>query len=365
MEDTRLIMLEGLPGTGKSTNSDFLRMQLELSGRPTKWIHEVAWPHPVLFFNEASLTYEEYDLFLQAHPHAAEVLNRIAVFRKNTVGIDLLEIEWNYIAIVGKDAFDALNRFDVWTFQLDKYVDVALEKWAHFVEKALSETSATYILDSSIFQFQIFTFVLKNAPFEELSAFVQKLVDIVRPLAPSLIYFYRENVEDTIGYLEKIRGTQSLEGIWQRDKAEPYYKDKPEGVEGYKQFLRDYADAAQRLFDAVDCRKTSIEITDQDWQSYENSMLAFLGAERKTYPSALPPSGIYRNETIGIEIEVDGLSLKDPYQTIRKLTAKTDTAFYVQCLPVLLQFNEGNTITISGEQICERWTLTGTQFSKI
>lgn len=50
-----------------------------------------------------------------------------------------------------------LQGFDVWTFPLDKYADVALEKWAYFTEKALEKEAEVYILDSSIFQYQIFT----------------------------------------------------------------------------------------------------------------------------------------------------------------------------------------------------------------
>jgi len=71
MYDTRLIILEGLPSTGKSTNSDFLRMQLERNDKKVKWIHEVAHPHPTSFFSEACLRRSEYEILLQSYPEAA------------------------------------------------------------------------------------------------------------------------------------------------------------------------------------------------------------------------------------------------------------------------------------------------------
>lgn len=49
MIDSQLIMLEGMPSTGKTTNSRFIQIQLERSSMKTEWIHEVAMPHPVLF----------------------------------------------------------------------------------------------------------------------------------------------------------------------------------------------------------------------------------------------------------------------------------------------------------------------------
>ena len=65
MIDSQLIMLEGMPSTGKTTNSRFIQIQLERSSMKTEWIHEVAMPHPVLFFDEAGMTYEEYDKFIK------------------------------------------------------------------------------------------------------------------------------------------------------------------------------------------------------------------------------------------------------------------------------------------------------------
>jgi hypothetical protein len=34
----------------------------------------VAMPHPVLFFDEVGLTYDEYDKFIKAYPEAADII---------------------------------------------------------------------------------------------------------------------------------------------------------------------------------------------------------------------------------------------------------------------------------------------------
>lgn len=136
MIDTQLIMLEGLPSTGKSTNSDFLRMQLERNGKKVKWIHEVTRPHPTLDFSEAILRRSEYEAVIQTYPESAPILNAIAMFRKNTVGFDLLEIEWNYAKTLGGAVFEAVKAYDSWNFTLDRYEETALEKWAYFSKAA-------------------------------------------------------------------------------------------------------------------------------------------------------------------------------------------------------------------------------------
>lgn len=86
----RLVMFEGLPGTGKSSNSFFSFIQLERSGQRVQWVHEVAHPHPFFVYGEAIFTYAEYRAFLNDYPQAEPALTRLAVYRKNTVGIDFL-----------------------------------------------------------------------------------------------------------------------------------------------------------------------------------------------------------------------------------------------------------------------------------
>ena len=365
MIDTRLIMLEGLPSTGKSTNSDFLRMQFERNGKKVKWIHEVARPHPTLCFSQACLSRNEYEDLLKVYPESERVLNSIAEFRKNTIGIDLLEIEWNYASLIGDSVFDAIKEFDVWNFSLEKYEEATFEKWEYFSETAMSDKDSIYILDSSIFQAQIFSFLWDNVPYERLERFVNKLCDIVKRLNPSLIYFYRENTENTISYLEKDRGTQWLTNIWERDKIRPYYKDKPKGAEGFKHFLRDYANFAKLLFTSIDCRKISVEISKLAWANYENKMLSFLELDNIPSPNFLPPNGVYRNEELNFEIIVDGLMIVDPDGSDKKLTPKTANEFYVERLPMILRFENSEQLIMSGLQICARWSNTGMVYKKI
>ena len=310
------------------------------------------------------MTHDEYDRFIKTYPETAEILNNIAVFKKSTVGIHLPEIQWNYRDKIGEDVYQALLEYDVWKFPLDVYKKFALDKWAHFTEKALKNQDKVYIIDSAIFQFQIFTFLFKNRDYEDLQNFIDRITDIIRPLNPCLIYLYRDNAEATIDYLENDRGTSYLDYLWNRDKAQPYYTGKPPGAESFKQFLRDYANMADMLFKSFPANKLSLEISDGNWACREDEMLSFLDVNRIPSPDALPQDGVYTNEALGFVIRVDGLSFVDPTGQTRKLFPKSQNEFYVDWLPTVLRF-EDEKIIISGSQICERWTTTGMIYTKI
>ena len=363
MIDSKLIMVEGLPSTGKTTNARFIHIQLERNRINAEWIHEVAMPHPVLFFDEVGMTYGEYDRFIELYPESADILHHVAVFRNETVGIHLPEIQWNYKDEMNENVYQALLEYDVWNFPLDVYVKFALEKWERFTEKALSTWDKVFIMDSAIFQFQIFSFLFKNRPYEELQYFIKQIIEIIKPLKPCLIYLHRENTEATIDYLENDRGASYLEYIWNRDKDQPYYAGKMPGAESFRQFLRDYAGMAAKLFDSFPANKTSLDISDGNWTCRENEMLSFLGISRMPSPDAFPPNGVYTNETLGLVIRVDGLTITDPTEKTRKIFPKSHNEFYVDWLPTVLRF-EDKKIVIAGSQICERWTTTGMIYEK-
>ena len=363
MIESQLILLEGMPSTGKTTNARFIHTQLERNNINAKWIHEITAPHPVTFYDEAYFTRGEYDSFIKSYPQAADILNNIAVYKKNTVAIPLREIEWSYRDRIGEDAYQALMEFDAWELPLEAYKKFALEKWAHFTGKALENRDEVFIIDSAIFQFQIFTFLLKNRPYEELHSFIDRIIDIIRPLNPCLFYFHRENAGASVNYLENDRGTSYLEYIWKRDKDRPYYIGKPPGAEGFKQFLLDYANMSDLLFNQFPTRKISLDISDGNWVRHEDKMLAYIDIKRIQDTDASPHNGVYINEELGFVIIVDGLSITDPYGNTRPLHLKSHNEFYVDWIPTILRF-ENRGIIITGSQTGSRWTTTGLVYIK-
>jgi hypothetical protein len=219
-------------------------------------------------------------------------------------------------------------------------------------------------LDGSFFQAQIFNFLWNNEPYKSLEVFINKIFNIVKCLNPHLIYLYRDNTELTINYLGNDRGEQGLRNIWERDKTRPYYQDKPKGIEGFKQFLRDYADSAKQLYKMLNCKKICIEITKGNWKSYEDGMLSFIGIKNISPPKYLPSNGRYKNKQFNYEIIVSNLSMTDPNGKTRNLTPKNANEYYVECLPIVLNFEEAEQMIISGIQISEHWTTIGMVYKK-
>ncbi|MCL2093086.1 MAG: hypothetical protein FWH12_02725 [Treponema sp.] len=364
MINTRLIMVEGLPTTGKTTNSDFLRMQLERNGKIVEWLHEDARPHPLMAMSQACMTNREYEDLIENNPELISMLNSAATFRKSTVGIDLFMLEKKNRDKIEAPVYEKILTFDSFRLTLDNYEKHMIEKWELFSDRANKNQDTIYIMDSILLQNQIWMFLLNNKPYEKLAKYVNKLCDAVKELNPVIINFYRANAESTIDFIEHNRGIQWLEHVGKRDKTKPYYQGKQEGAESFKQFLRDYAHMSMTLLHNIDCNSLPIEISKGNWTEYENSILHFLNIDNIASPVFLPPSGIFFNQEYDSKFIIDGLTIQYPDGRNRKLTPKTAQDFYVERLPIILRFDNPEHFTITGTQINEPWATIGTIYTK-
>ena len=364
----RLILLEGLPGTGKSTDSFRLYEQLICNGKKAHWIHEVSQPHSTLFFTESCLTKEEYQNYTKKYPQIAKLFDEAAEIRKTTVGIDQETVSRKWQGTCNTDPkeeawYQELLRYDAFPGSLDRYEGQALEKWEAFTEKVLRDEDTVYIMDSGIFQYQIFTYLLKDAPYERLETFVRKIAECIKPLDPILFYLYREHTEDSIEYLKQQRGVEDLISTWQRDQEEPYYQNKQKDVTAFYDFLKDYAKYAEALFENLTIDKRKIEISGNDWRSYEDLMLKELQITRIDEPDCKATDETYINAEHGFSFVIKENEMIDPEGVKRRLSPKSQEEFFVEGIPTILHFYGRHSIRILGQQIIPQWTETGLLYS--
>lgn len=185
-------------------------------------------------------------------------------------------------------------------------------------------------------------------------------------LKPVLIYLYRRKTEDAIAYLEKKRGIEFLEYIYERDKKEPFYENHPSGGEGMRQFLRHYGCWVNNLYEAAPCKKMNLDLSKEQWSRYEEEQLSFLNLENlQSSKAQCRYSGTYRNEEMDTEIKIEKGDLIDCWGNHRKLIPKSNCEFYIYNLPITIKFINQDNIQIEGQQLNERWTTVGANYSSL
>ena len=121
---TKLILVEGFPGSGKSTTAQWLARQWHLAGRACRWFYEQQPDHPV-------------------------------------VGIP-----------AGAD-------YKTW----EEYFAYRRERWMAFTAET-ARGDVLIVMESALLQYSIFVTLRHGVAAEVIVAFLRSVADIIRPLAP-------------------------------------------------------------------------------------------------------------------------------------------------------------------------------------
>lgn len=217
-----------MPGTGKSTVSQFIHRQLQASGRQSFWCHEESDPHPVRLF---------YDR----------------------------------------------ERHRSWT----QYCDEAESIWRDFVEKVLSD-DLFLVLDAAVLQNHVRSMMIFNCDRSAIFGLMRTIGRVLDSLTPQLIYLKPRNIEQNFRDVVDVRGERMLELWLEFQKRFPCSQKYPEGgLAGFIAFWKEFDEIADCVFGELPISKLKLEVSNYDWDARFRKILAFL---ELPLPSDVAPS---------------------------------------------------------------------------
>ncbi len=316
MRQTRLVLFEGIPGSGKSTTGQFLARHLMDQGILARWWYEEEAGHPVWLFND----------------------------------LDSLQ-----------HLLDRLSSGDV-----SGVVSDALDRWRQFAQ-AQQHADAVVLLDSCLLGYLTWTLFPGEVPPEDLRAYLAEVERIISPLDPCLVYFRQRDVGASLRRLLDRRGG-GIEDLYTARVAESAYgrRRRLHGFDGLAAFWTAYRDFADGAVAAVGFPTLVLETDAGDWTTYQYQLLAFLGVPLAAADAGSPGDlaryvGIYRerdngeDEVCHVRIEDGALYLFDlPHVWPRtKLLPKTHDTFDVESFPFEATFSSDAagvvaTMTVTG-----------------
>lgn len=217
---SRLIFVEGTMGSGKSSTATFLSLQLQWNHIKNRYIFEGAYPHPTKITENDS------------RPKTSE-----------------------------------------------EYVEKSLKKWYQFVIQA-QKFKTVNVFDGQLFHGDMTEIMMKNADPKLLNQYVESLIDIVKPLNPTLIYFHQKDIEKAMRKIFDIRGSnwEQHQVEWKTNK--PYCKTRAlQGTQGLITFYKDFRALTDHIFSNLKIKKLSIENSKGQWPIYCQQILDFIHIE--------------------------------------------------------------------------------------
>jgi hypothetical protein len=305
MLPAKLIIVEGLPGLGKSTRSQHLAIEFEKRGIPCRWYYEAEFDNPVSGY---------YEPQFYASPPV--------------------------------------------------FIEEQTARWRRFAEACAHRNEIT-ILESSLFQETIFGLLQYNVPQAEIRRFVCDIVDIITPLRPVVVYLYHAQPGVAIQHACEVRGPAVEELYVARNDDSPFARRRDLfGFLGLARFWAEHKLIADDLYDGLTFRKLRLDITHGHTAAHHQRLLAFLGLPAVAdQPVSLEYlhrfTGAYayhrraQRHTFDVSVRDAQLLVRDcPCLWVEnRLIPRDLNAFYAESWPYLVVFEERATGDIAAMRV--------------
>lgn len=137
-----IILIEGLPGSGKTTTAQFVGKWLSTAGRNTVVYSEGDLNHPVDFESAARLDEGQYRAMVARFPDAATLLERESIRDGPDVLVYYGLLRQKYVDLP-TELFASLAGHDVYELDVGLYQRLITARWRNFAAGAANANQAT------------------------------------------------------------------------------------------------------------------------------------------------------------------------------------------------------------------------------
>ena len=220
----RLLIFEGIMGSGKSTATRVFRDLLAASGAAVAAFTEAADPHPVRASDDLC------DFFQPWAEIAAPVL-----------------------------------------------AQRVREKWGRYVQERLNDGVFT-VMDGQLFHGDLTNLFMMEMAADALAEHIRSLMQVLAPLHPMVVYFRPADLPRAMRRVFEARGPD-----WERYQLDwklrsPYAAHRQlAGVEGLTAMYMEYRALTDSLFADLECPKLAFDTSSGDWPHYHAKVREALG----------------------------------------------------------------------------------------
>jgi thymidylate kinase len=243
---SKLIIVEGLTGSGKSIMAHFIARQLQYNGIAASWVHEGEEPHPILLDVDASI---------------------------------------------------------------EAYMVEARERWAAYVAQVES-SGAVSVVESCFFNDVVEVLLAYDVDRPRILQYADELQALIQPLNPTLVYLVQQDVARALERSFKDRGTGFRDYVIGYAADTPLAKRRGwEGYEGMVLFWQEFVALTDEIFAKYSIRRVKIDNSAGNWDDCDRQVLEFLSIQR-VLEQRVPPGearglvGLYRDRNSGREFTV-------------------------------------------------------------
>jgi hypothetical protein len=267
LENHKLILIEGIPGSGKSTFARRIAEWYRNRGIAVNLYIE-GQSHPADLSWNACVPIAEYGGILRRYEQLRDEIEHNTMFEDDTA-----IVAYTLIKTDDRDFYKELEAFEVYDGRVpdEQFCKLHYDRWRSFGQTAASK-EALNVFECAFLQNHVNEFLFwRDADEDTVIEHHNRLIDFVKCLSPVLIYLSQPDIRETIGRIARERVSRE-HGNW-IDRCVAYCENSPYGkrhnIKGYDGFIEFCAIRKQlemKILRQLSIPHIVIENADYDWE---------------------------------------------------------------------------------------------------
>jgi hypothetical protein len=190
----KLVLIEGLPGSGKSTTAQLVHDILAEMNIGAQLFLEGNLDHPADYDGVACFTKCEYDEIWSSLERFGDLLGQYTSNQGDNYFVEYRRLINEHGASIPDEWMNAFVKNDVYELPLNQNRALITHRWRQFAESA-GNGSDIYIFDCCFIQNPVTMGMIKHdAAKEDIASYINELAAIVEELNPLLIYVQQNDL---------------------------------------------------------------------------------------------------------------------------------------------------------------------------
>ncbi|MDT8718362.1 hypothetical protein IAI10_16975 [Clostridium sp. 19966] len=271
---TKLIIVEGLPGSGKSTTAEALYNILKNRGINAELYSEGNVDHPADFDGAAYFTKEEFIELKHFYSKSDKLLEEIKIEYEEGYIIQYRKlIEQQKICFV-EELYKEIIKHDIYELPLEMHKSLILSRWKEFVREYANKDKVV-IFECCFIQNPVTVSMIRNNADKEFTKnYIMELADIILPLEPVLIYVNQRNIKTAFINAVNTRPKEWFQGFTGYYTKQGYgLANNLSGLEGVIKVLEARRKLEEGIYEAIKLNKYRIDNSEFDVNLLENKIV--------------------------------------------------------------------------------------------
>lgn len=266
----KLVLIEGLPGSGKSTTAELVHEILMEMNLRSQLLAEGNLDHPADYDGVASFSKEEWDELLSSFEHISQLIDDRMIRQGSNCLLAYRKLQNEVGSILPDDFLQACAAKDVYELPLAQNRQLIVERWKQFTEHA-AQGSDAYVFECCFIQNPVTIGMIKyDADQEDVISYVLELASVVEKLNPLLIYVDQNDLGLSFRKAVDERPQEWSHGFVDYYTNQGYGKRQGyEGLEGTIQVLKARSELEQNIFNRLPIAKIKVNNSSFDRDPYK------------------------------------------------------------------------------------------------